>query len=298
MALTAAKTSFGVHAFTAINKTTGLPYGGSLDNGILKVLGSANLEINSSDVKLTGGSFAGPIDVQRGEFDPQITLNVKETPNWLYTLAGYTVTENSAESGGGVDNSANTIGTSALDATTGVASATVKSGSEADLKTGVYFVKVASATTVDVYAATDSAFLRGTDLDFEDGSLKITASALTITASTAVEIPGLGIELTGGSGTIGMTDDDVFRFDVRQPNLGSDELVLPSSPTPIRFTGHFFGQQCSNGAGGWVEAYNCELQAFPLNFTEREHSTSDITISILHDETEGGFLKYHRVSAA
>ena len=70
MALYKNKTSFGIHSFTAINKTTGLPYGSAVnDNGIVKVLGSANLEPNSSDVALTGGSFAGPIEVQRGEFD-------------------------------------------------------------------------------------------------------------------------------------------------------------------------------------------------------------------------------------
>ena len=199
MALYKNKTSFGIHSFTAINKTTGLPYGSAVnDNGIVKVLGSANLEPNSSDVALTGGSFAGPIDVQRGEFDPQVSLTVKETPNWIYELAGYTVTENAAEANGGTENFSNKLGTSVFDATTGIATVTVKSGSEADLKNGVYLIKAASATTVDVYAVTDGSFLKGTDVDYQNGTLLI-VSGLTITTGAATEITGLGVEMTGGS---------------------------------------------------------------------------------------------------
>jgi len=225
MGLSNPNSIFGVHSVTAYNPDTLVPY------GTAKVVGQANLNFSGELVPLNGGSSAYPWRVERGLISSEVTLTLREYPDWLYAaFLGKAVTSNAAETGGAIGSAlTNANGTSVVDAATGIATATVKSGSEADLKAGLYVVVAASATTVDVYAMSDVDFAQGTDLEFVDDSLKITASALTITASTAVTIPNLGVELTGGSGTIGMTTGDTAFFEIRPINTGSTEVVIGAS---------------------------------------------------------------------
>jgi hypothetical protein len=97
------------------------------------------------------------------------------------------------------------------------------------LKYNYYWVVAADPTTVDVYAASNFQFKRGTDLFFDSDVLKITTSPLTIVQSAAVEIPGTGIELTGDSGIIAMTAGDVAFFDVVPPHNGVSDIDIGSA---------------------------------------------------------------------
>lgn len=285
--LSAPRELFGIHNFTPVNKSTDVPY------GTIKVIGNANLTHTGDLVELTGGSNPNAVAVERGVITNEIAVTVKEYNPFLHTLAGADVVNNSAETGGFAGSFSGTsgaitnrIGTSVSDASTGIASVGVKSGSEDELKDGTYLVVAASSTTVDVYQVTDMAFRNGTDEGFEDDSLKITASALTITTGSPTDITTFGLELTGGSGTIGMTTGDSAIFTVRSINDKSSIITYGENPTPIEFEGYFYSQRTINGNYVMIRAPRCVFVDFPMNMTEQEFSTTDFTIKLLFDTTE------------
>ena len=193
MALSNIRSIYGIHSFTPYDRTTNLPF------GTVKLLGESSLTLSGEVNSLRGGSSKFPFDVQDGDISAELTFKPKTYPNFLFEVfLGKAPITNSAESLGSVDTITNKNGTSVV-ATTGIASVGVLSGSEADLKFTKYIVKVITATTVDVFALSDIDFAKGVDKVFEDDTLKITATPLTITTSTPVTIPDFGLELTGDS---------------------------------------------------------------------------------------------------
>ena len=205
----------------------------------------------------------------------------------MLELAGWTKTENAAEASGAVTTLTNKNGTSVQVATTGIASVGLKAGETADLKDGVYVVKAVSATTVDVYAISDIYFREGDDVTYQDDDGKITASALTISTGAAVEIPNTGVELTGGSGTIGMTTGDTAIFEIRSTNEGSFEYEYSENPTPIEFGCYFFSQKKANGEYQRLYVPRCKLSSFPTGMTEKEWQEAEVTIKVLYDNAAG-----------
>lgn len=288
MALSNPTVVFGIHSITPYDPDTRIPL------GTAKVIGQGSLNLSGDVIELNGGSSRYPWANEDGVISPELSLTVKEYPPFLMqAFLGKAPTENSAESGGSVSSAlANVNGTSVLDASTGVATATVKSGSEDDLKTGIYVVKAVSATTVDIYSMSDVDFAQGTDKEFVDDTLKITASALTITASTAVEIPGFGVELTGGSGTIGMTTGDTAVFEVRAINTGSTEAVIGSSTETYAEVGMVIvAQKRGSGEVFMIDCYRAKGIGMPINFTEKEFSEAEITMKLRRDTSRNGVFK-------
>jgi len=295
MGLTSPNSIFGIHSLTAYNPDTLQPY------GTAKVLGQASVNLTGELTPLNGGSSAYPWRVERGLINSEISITLREYPDWLYqTFLGKAATVNAAEANGAIAASlANAGGTSVLDAATGVASAGVKSGSEADLKTGLYVVRAASSTTVDVYCMSDVDFAQGTDKVFEDDTLKITASALTITTSTAVTIPDFGIELTGGSGTIGMTIGDTAFFEVRAQNTASTEVVIGSSTESYVDVGLLLAAQKSGSKRiTYIDIYRSIGVGAPINMTEQAFSEAEITLQAFRDSTRDGVFAVRDVKAS
>ena len=291
MALTAPTNAFGVHSFTPYNRTTKLPY------AIFKVLGSLEFNNTVERIKLEGGSLRYPWDEEFGRSDATLTLVIREIkPVQFLLMQGESPTERSAEASAGVESLVNSKGASVQSATTGIASVSVKSGSESDVKSGMYVVKAVSATTVDVYAVTDVDFNIGTDISYQDDSLKITASPLTITASTAVEIPNTGLELTGGSGTIAMTTDDTAYFYARAINTGSYTAEVGALDVPQEFGALFVAQKQSNGRLYTLECPRIKAGSLPLNFTEFEWSETSIEMSPLYDSDRGFVFKFDEIN--
>ena len=265
MTLSATKSIFGIHSITAYNPDTLEPY------GIAKVLGQASLNFSGELTPLTGGSSPYPWRVERGLISTEVSITLREKPVWEYeVLQGKAATQNAAEASGAVSTAlTNAGGTSVMDASTGIATATVKSGSETDLKTGLYVVVAATATTVNVYSMSDVDFAQGTNKVFEDDTLKINASPLTITSGTAVEVPDFGVELTGGSGTIGMTAGDTAFFEVRAINTGSHDVVIGSSTENyVDFGLYMVGQKSgsknifaiNNDSGCYADQHQAKIQ--------------------------------------
>lgn len=276
---------FGVHSICSVSRTTRIP------TGIVRVLGDISLAFEASSVQNRGGSSWYPWATEITEINPSISFQVKEYPDWVmenYGAVKVTTTAASASTGT-VSALVNKEGTSVFDASTGVATATLKTGEAANMKTGAFRVIAASATTVNVYAVSDFQFTRGTDLYADDNMMKITTSPLTITASTAVEIPGTGIELTGGSGTIGMTVGDVAEYHVYSPHNGLSKVEM--GVNGYIFPEHelyIFGKQRADGRAVYVHCPKAVCTSgMTWNFSQGDFSNTDITADLLNDSATG-----------
>lgn len=292
MALSQPVSIYGIHQITAYNVTTRMPL------GTAKVVGSAELSSEGELVSLNGGSSKYPWQVERGLITAELSLTLREYPPFLFqTLLGKAMTENAAETGGNVSTLTNSYGTSVV-ASTGIATATAKSGSTADIKYGTYVVKAASATTVDVYAYTDLDFAQGTDKEFVNDLLKITSSALTITTGTAVTIPGFGVELTGGAGTIGMTTGDTAVFECRPINTSSQEVVIGSTTEVFNDFGLIIAaQRPGTNYMTYLDCYRVAGSGLPIAFTENAFSEAQITMQLFRDSTRNGVYSLKRVQS-
>lgn len=293
MALSDPKTIYGIHSLTLYNRSTFEPY------GILKVLGSVNFSFAGDFTDLYGGSNRFPWDSEGGVLSVEITGTIKEVPNFAFEkfLSG-TVTETSAEASGNITALANKSGTSVLNATTGIASVTLKTAAEAELKSGLYVLKAASATTVDLYCMSDYDFTKGTDEAYETDLLKVNPSAITIVDTGAtVDVDNFGLTLTSGSGTVAMTTGDTAYFYVRKVNTGSDVISLGEANLVFpEFGAMIASQQKGNGDTFEVQMYKCKAIGLPLGFNEQSWLESDVNIRGLYDSTEGKVAQIRRIT--
>lgn len=277
--------NYGIHSICPFRISDGLPY------GILKVLGGGTMTLSSEFEELFGGSNKYAWAVESKTISSEWTATVKSMPDFMFELfLGATVATTAASATGTVGDFANVSGTSVLDASTGIDSVALKASSEADLKDGIYIVKAVSATTVDVYALTDIEFKKlgaANDLSYIDEALKINAAPLTITASTAVEIVGLGVELTGGSGTIALTENDTARFSVRSAHNGLSEITIGSASTI--FPEHrqlCLGQKRANGDTFEMELFKVVGSGMPIPFEEQTFAIPELAMKLVQDSDE------------
>jgi hypothetical protein len=293
MALSENRIVYGIHSMAPYSRSTYQAY------GILKVIGGGSLSMTAEFEDLFGGSNKFAWASEAKTIASEFTATVKSMPDFLFEVyLGASVSTTAASATGTAGTIANKKGTSAV-AATGILSVGVKAGSEADLKSGLYAVVVASATTVDVYALTDIDFLEGTDLTYQDDTLKITATALTITTDTAVEIPSLGAELTGGAGTIAMTVGDVAFFSLAKAHAGISEITIGQAATT--FPEHGFlalAQKRANGDLIEIEVFKAAGAGFPMSFEETVFAIPELTIKLLYDETADAIAKVRAIKGA
>lgn len=295
MALSTNRIVYGIHSMAPYRRTDGLPY------GILKVIGGGALSLSAEFEDLFGGSNKFAWASEAKTIASEFTATVKSMPDFLFEiyLGTDAATTTAAAALGTIRQAiANFKGTSVV-AATGIASATVKTGSEADLKDAIYIVEAASATTVDVYALTDIAFDKGTDLEYVDDTLKITSSALTIVASTAVEIPSTGVELTGGAGVIGMTAGDTAVFAVSAAHGGISQITIGKSTTNFPEHGIVaLSQKRADQSLFEIEILKAVGGGFPLSLEETVFAIPELTIKLLYDEAANAIAKITATAGA
>lgn len=293
MALSAPRVFFGVHSFSPYSRSTGLPY------GIVKVLKGSSLSMEGELSELMGGSSKNAWAVEDGAIKTEMGLKFSEYPDFLFELfMGIAPTANAAETAGAVATTlTNVYGTSAKSATVGVASVGLKSGSSADVKFGKYIMKVVSATTVDVYYLSDIDIARGSNGTMQGDTLKVTASALTIATSTAVTIPSFGLELTGGSGTIGMTTGDTASFAIRPVNTGSSTVRIGAAAdtTFPEFGALVYAQKRGNSEITELDLFRCKAAGMPLGFESNGWSESEVKIKVFYDSDKNGLFDFTHV---
>jgi len=276
--------NYGIHSICPFRISDGLPY------GILKVLGGGTMTMQSEFEELFGGSNKFAWAVEAKTISSEWTATVKSMPDFMFELfLGASVATTAASATGTVDGLANVLNATAFDAVVGVATATVKTGSEADLKDGVYIIKAVSATTVDVYGLTDIEFKKlgaVNDLTYLDEALKITASPLTIVLATAVEIVGLGVELTGGSGAIAMVTGDTARFHVNSAHNGVSEITFGAAASI--FPEHkqlCLGQKRANGDVFELELDKVVGGGMPIPFEEQTFAIPELAMKLIQDSS-------------
>jgi hypothetical protein len=293
MALSTPRTLYGVHSLTLYNRSTFEPF------GLIKIVGNLEIALSSSFNDLNGGSSRYPWDTEAGVIDTQISGTIKEIPDFAFEkFLGATATATAAEAAGNIGSLTNKNGTTVSSGTTGVASIAAISGSEADLKDGVYVIKAASATTIDLYCMTDVDFDKGTDKAFESDLLKITASPLTVGTSTTVNVTGFGLQLTGGSAPA-LTTGDTATFSVRKINAGNSVITVGASSSSFNDFGAFIAsQKKSNGDVFDVQLFKCKAIGLPLGFSEAEWLNSDLTIKALYDSAENAVMRLRHIKGA
>ena len=288
MPLSEPRIVYGIHQITPFRRSDGLPY------GTLLVVGGGNLGLSFEQEDLFGGSQRFPWATENKTASAEFSATVKQLPDFLFELfLGATVTTTAASATGTVTTAANIKGTSAVDATTGIASVDLEAGQTAEIKTGKYIIKAVSATTVDVYAYNSADFDRGTDLDFEDDTLKITATPLTVPGTGGtVSIPNLGVEITGGSGSIAFVTDDTAEFSLTKPHGGKSEIEIGKSAATFPEHGEYMvAEKRSTGEIFEIEAYKAVGSGFPLPLAEKAFAIQEMTVKLLYDSAKNGVAK-------
>jgi len=138
---------------------------------------------------------------------------------------------------------------------------------------------------------------RGTDGTYQNDALKITASPLTITASTPVTVTGPGVQLTGGSGTIGMTVGDTAYFSARPKNTVSTDMVIGAVNTALpAFGAVLVAQKRATGEMFEIEAYNCFASGMPIPMDEMAFSVTELKLSCLYDSAQDAVFAIRTVT--
>lgn len=268
---------FGIHSVTPYRLSDGVPY----SKEPFKVLGSFSCNLTQEIINLNGGSNFDVWDTELGNRTTEGTMLLREYPNALFEIAtGQAVTDNTAQSGGSVSALRNIKGSSVFEAATGIASVGVKSGSEANVPYARITVVAVSPTTVDIYADSDIDFAQGAAKAFQSGSQKVNSSPITITTGGAVEIPDFGIELTGGSGTIGMTIGDTATFESKPINTASREVVVGGELARPQNIGIIaYSQRRSSNIITKINIHSALVSGLPLPFTEKAFAEGEITFT-------------------
>ncbi|AHZ84646.1 hypothetical protein Bb109J_c1956 [Bdellovibrio bacteriovorus] len=276
---------FGVHAFAPYSRKDGKFYGKA------SCIGNSSFVMTGEQVELYGGAQKAPYAIEDANIKTEITLLFKEYSNWMYMLfLGATPTAIAESANGQVTALTNKFGT--LVAATGLASIEAKVGSESSLKFGKYVVEAASATTVNLYASSDIDFKRGTAKTFVDDSLKINAAPLTITTGAKTDVPGFGLELTGGAGAIGMTPGDTAVFEVLPPLEEAMEVTIGgASDTFPEFGAIMLAQQRSNGEMFEIDAFRVKAAGLPHSLQEKKFAEAELKATAFYDATKNGIAK-------
>lgn len=291
MSLSNPRIVFGVHSISPYSRSDKTPY------GILKVIGSASLSLQAAVEQLYGGSSKFAWAAESKTISSEMTAKVKAYPGFLFTLfLGGSVTDNSAEASASVSALANFKGSSVFKATTGIASVSVKSGSEADVKFEKYLLVATDSTHVDVYAYSDVDFARGNDASYQSDLLKITASPLAITTGGSIDIPNIGLTLTGGSGTIALVAGDTATFSSRPINSGSSDIIVGNAVTALpAFGSIMLAQKRATAEMFEIEAFNCIGSGMPIPMDEFAFSITELKVTCLYDSAADAVYKIRTV---
>lgn len=283
--------SYGIHSICPTNRVTGLPY------GILKVVGGGTISLSAEFVDLFGGSNRYSWASEPSTISAEFSSTVKSLPGFLFQLfLGATVNETAASATGTVSGLANIKGTSAFDATTGVASVAVKTGSEADLKMGGYIGIATSTTEVVIYAKTDIEFGLGNEITYISDALDITAALTIPSTGGTVDIPNLGVEITGGSGTVAMVVGDSFEFEVAGAHGGIEEIIVGKASAIIpEHSQTCLAAKTADGSMLEIELHRVVGQGMPLPLTESEFSIPELTTKVLYDSCKDRIATFRKV---
>jgi hypothetical protein len=279
MSLSDPRILYGIHSISPYSRADGTPY------GILKVIGSANIALNSDLEQLFAGSNKYAWAAENKTVSTELTAKVKAYPGFLFSLfLGAAVTDAGADTAGTASTAVNKLGTSMI-AATGLASITVKSAQKANLKFGKYVIKATGATGFDVYLLSDIDISRGTDAVYTDDSLKIAAVA-GISTGAGTDVDDLGLTFTGGASATAFVTGDTATFSIQPPSTKSSSIVVgKSTDTFPAFGALLLAQKRATGEMFEIDAHYCVGGGLPINFEENAFSQPELKMTCLYDSS-------------
>lgn len=274
MAESTPRAMFGNHDVTLFDNTTFLPF------GRFRVLGTLSFENTFDLVDLNGGSNSFPWNTGRGLTSSEISLEIRELHDIMFSkFLGATVTSTAAEAGGNVSVLTDKVGTSITDGSTGLIIGII-SGSEADVKDNYYVIKAVSATTIDVYAYTGTDFFTGTVGSFDGDGLKLNATPLDV--SSTAQLTGYGLEFTL-AGVTALVVDDTAWTESRKINTGSSQIVVGQAGSVIPEIGmHISSERQGGGATARTLIHRAIASGFPMSWNEKDWAGNTVTAKALY----------------
>lgn len=271
---------YGVHSISPYRRNDKMPY------GILKVIGSANLALSAELDQLFAGSNKFAWAAESKTISTELTAKVKAYPGFLFELfLGATVTEVGVDSAGTIAGFENVLGATVKNVTNGISSIAVSSANKANLKFSKYVLVAVGATTVNLHAMTDIDFKRGTDINFEDDTLKLNAAPITIATGSNVQA-AYGIDIVG-VGTPNFTVGHTAVFEVKPPSTSSTTIVVGSAGTSLpNFGAVLLSQKRATGEMFEIEAFNCVGSGLPMPLEENSFSQPELKMSLLYDSVK------------
>lgn len=286
---------FGIHSFTAYDRDSGLPYGTAL------VVGDSSFSLSGQLASLHGGSNKYPWAVEETDITAELSVSVKQYEDWMMQLfLGKKPTASGASATGTVSTLTNKKG-SLVDSVKGIASVSVVTGSESDLKFGKYVVQLVDKTaeTVHVYALSNVDFARGASKNFEDDLLRITTTPLTITNAGNIPVPGFGIKLVGGSAVDFSlsANGDTATFEVLPPSKSSVSAIFGGSSDVFpEFGAIVVGQKRGNGEMVELDIYRLKAVGLPMGFKEKSFSEAQIKAQAFYDADKNGVFGLRHIT--
>lgn len=268
-----------------------LDYVSKLPLACAKVAGEFTIPFSFDLEDFVGGAEKFVLDSEPKYAKADTTFAFKQFDKQLFQyLSGANVTSHVAEAAGAVTALVNAKGT-LMSATIGIASVGLTALETHELKAGRYIVLATDATHVDVYATTDAdfsgVFTSGTELAFVDDTYKITKTPLVIGTGVAVDVPSLGVSLTGGSGTIALVAGDTAFFDVRPANIGSETIIVGKQNTFLKRMGLVaVSQPKANGEVLTVYCPKVQTSGFDISLKEYSWAGTAPKLKILKSTAE------------
>jgi hypothetical protein len=283
MSLSSPRILFGIHSICPFSRTTGQPY------GLAKCVGSASLALTSDLEQLFAGSNKFAWAAEAKTVNSELTMKLKEYPNFLFELfLGATVTDNAPAASGDVSTAVNVLGTSVINVTNGLG-VTLDSGSKANLKYGKYVLVATGTAAADIYLLSDIDMLRGADLTYINDTLKVG----TIDVSSATQDNGAvdGLSFVK-NGTPAFTTGDTAEFYVRPPSSDSADIVIGKASTVFpAFGAYIVAQKRSDGSIFDIEVYNAVANGMPIPLEEQAFSQPEVKLACLYDSAKDAVAK-------
>jgi hypothetical protein len=293
MSLSDPRNIFGVHSVTPYSRTDATFY------GTAKVIGSFDASFTGDLIELNGGSSQYPYGVESGLIKADLKVQFKEYADWMFTLfLGKAPTATGVDTAGTVSTLTNKKGTSVASATTGIASVTVTpTTGKNDLKFTKYVVVAVGADTVDVYAASDADFGRGTAGSYLTDALKIAAAVSIEDTGATTALAGYGLTLTSGSGTVALTTGDTATFEVKPPSTKSMTVRIGGASSSFPEFGCIaMAQKRGNGELVELDIFKCKGIGLPFGFKEKAWSEAPVTAKALFDSAKDGVYDFRTVT--
>jgi len=271
---------FGIHSLTCFKLDTNEVY------GTVRVTGSASLSLSGETIDLVGGSNRYPWDSEVGMITSEMSLVFREYPAWIYEVfLGSKATSLTEKLTSTIENIKDINGSIILDGE--VTDIVPLAGSEENLKFGDYTLVAKDATTAELFISTDIDLNRGTPTIIIDDSLAI---AKDIDLSASVDLTDWGIQILGAA--TAMTPGHTLSFSVSTPRKdGVDVKIGSSSDSFPNFGAYALANKRGDNGFFKITAYNCKAAGVPIGMTEKEWSTSEITVKLNYSAKENAVFR-------